>query len=87
MCGLVEKRQSYEDADEMEFVVGKLILTRMPEEYVLATLPDGRSIRIGVERVSGRGVTLSFEAPPDIVIVREELSKRQRGPAAGTALQ
>ena len=46
-----------------------LVLSRKVGERILL----GDHIRITVVRVSGGGVRLGIEAPPDIAVVREEV--------------
>jgi carbon storage regulator CsrA len=53
-----------------------LCLTRKPAERVRVTLPDGLKIQIRVNRVRGSRVTLGFEAPEEVRIVRDELAPK-----------
>jgi carbon storage regulator len=46
-----------------------LVLSRKKNESIVV----GNSIRITVVEVSGGGVRLGFEAPPDVSIYREEI--------------
>jgi carbon storage regulator CsrA len=58
-----------------------LVLKRKPDQSVRIVGPDGRTVEITVVSVDGRdAVRLGFTAPPDVRIVRSELTAR---PAAG----
>ena len=46
-----------------------LVLSRKAGERILL----GNNIRITVVRISGGGVRLGIEAPPDVSVVREEV--------------
>ena len=51
-----------------------LILTRGPQQKVFVRLPDGRQVVVEVvEAVSKNKIRLGFQAPDDVVILREEL--------------
>ena len=51
-----------------------LILTRGPQQKVFIRLPDGRQVVVEVvEAVSKNKIRLGFQAPDDVVILREEL--------------
>lgn len=50
-----------------------LILSRKPGERISI----GDNVILFVHRVSGNRVTLGFEAPPDVKIVREEVECKQ----------
>ena len=49
-----------------------LMLTRRLNEGVVITMPDAREVRIVVTRV-GAAPLLSFDAPADVSIYREEI--------------
>ena len=51
-----------------------LVLSRKEGERILI----GDDIRVTVVRVSGGGVRLGIEAPPESAIVREELALRMK---------
>ena len=55
-----------------------LVLSRKEGERILI----GDDIRITVVRLSGGGVRLGIEAPPESAIVREELAQRMRAQQA-----
>jgi carbon storage regulator CsrA len=56
-----------------------LVLKRKPNESVRVVGSDGRTVEITVVSVDGRdAVRLGFSAPPDIRIVRSELTERPR---------
>lgn len=57
-----------------------LTLTRKPGERVVLTMPDGRTITVTFWEYQHRrhGAKLSFEAPADVVIMREELLEREQ---------
>ncbi len=50
-----------------------LVVTRKVDGRVRLTLPDGRSIWVMVCKISGEGVRVGIEAPPDVRIEREEI--------------
>jgi carbon storage regulator len=54
-----------------------LVLSRKVGERVLI----GDRIAVTIVRVNGNGVRLGIEAPPDMVVVREELTQRAAGNA------
>ena len=50
-----------------------LVLGRKVDERLRLTLPDGSAIWVMICRVSGDGVRVGIEAPPDVRIEREEI--------------
>jgi carbon storage regulator CsrA len=59
---------------------GWLCLSRKPGETVTLVLPDGREATVRVIELRPDKVRLGFEAPPDVVIFREELREKFRRP-------
>ena len=57
-----------------------LVLSRKAEEVVVI---DGK-IRIKIISINGNKVRLGIEAPPDVVVHREEVHERQAAAAATT---
>ncbi len=55
-----------------------LVLSRKVGERVLI----GDRIAVTIVRVNGNGVRLGIEAPPEMVVVREELAQRAAAEAA-----
>jgi sRNA-binding carbon storage regulator CsrA len=54
-----------------------LVLSRKSGERVVLTLASGEEIWVGVGHVTANGkVLLTFQAPPDVDIKREELLAR-----------
>ncbi len=52
-----------------------LVLQLAMYEGVRCELPDGRTIRVSLQRVKGAGVVrIGFEGPRDVRFVREELT-------------
>jgi carbon storage regulator CsrA len=56
------------------------VLKRKPDQSVRVVGPDGRTLAVvTVVGVDGRdAVRLGFEAPPEISIIRSELTERPR---------
>jgi hypothetical protein len=57
-----------------------LILHRLCGEFVTVTVPacpggccPARTLRVGVNDVRGHNVVLAFDAPPEVIIMRDEL--------------
>ena len=50
-----------------------LVVTRKVDERLRLLHPDGSVIWVMVCRVSGEGVRIGIEAPPDVRIEREEI--------------
>jgi sRNA-binding carbon storage regulator CsrA len=50
-----------------------LLLTRCEGERIRLLLPDGRIVWVQVARLKRGAVQLHIDAPPDVVIHREEL--------------
>lgn len=57
-----------------------LVLTRKPGEGIILILSDGRQINIDLVRIGadrdrggGSGARIGITAPPDVVILRDEL--------------
>ncbi len=50
-----------------------LVLSRKTEESVLLICPGGQKIEVKVNRIDGNQAKLGFAAPPDIIILRQEL--------------
>lgn len=50
-----------------------LIITRRPGEAIVAIAPDGSRRRLYVISIEGNVVRLAIDAPPEILIIREEL--------------
>ena len=50
-----------------------LVLGRKVDERLRLTLPDGSVIWVMVCKVSGDGVRVGIDAPPDVRIEREEI--------------
>ena len=60
-----------------------LVVTRKVDGRVRLLLPDGRSIWVMVCKISGDGVRVGIEAPPDVRIEREEIIKDAPHDAVG----
>ena len=50
-----------------------LVVTRKVDERLRLLLPDGSVIWVMICRVSGEGVRVGIDAPPDVRIEREEI--------------
>lgn len=50
-----------------------LLLARQVFEAVVLKLPNGETIRVSVARITPGVVRLAFDAPDDVLILREEL--------------
>jgi carbon storage regulator len=59
-----------------------LILTRRKDEAIVIHNRFGAEIRLLVVEVRGNKVRLGIEAPADVSVVREEISKRESGAEA-----
>jgi sRNA-binding carbon storage regulator CsrA len=57
-----------------------LVLSRQPGERVLIRCPDGTVLAVTVVEASHGRLRLAFAAPPDCVIVREELIPEEERP-------
>ena len=57
--------------------MSKLILSRLPQQAVHISHPDGE-ITIRVLNVSGPSVRLLFDAPKSVEVMREELAVRPK---------
>lgn len=53
-----------------------LVLTRKKFDKVILTLPDGSVIEVSIVDIDRNKVKVGFEADRSIVIVREELLRR-----------
>lgn len=51
-----------------------LVLSRKENESVIIKLPDGREVVVMLTAIRGDRVRLGFEAPKDIVILRQEVA-------------
>lgn len=51
-----------------------LTLTRRPGEAVILTLPDQTRIVVELREISGQQARLTFHAPDEVRILREELA-------------
>lgn len=60
-----------------------LVLSRRQSERIRL----GDSIVVTVVRVAGDKVRLGIEAPPEVVVLREELEPHDRPKDSGTAVQ
>ena len=58
-----------------------LVLTRMQEEKVIITTPDGIRITLMVIAIRGDKVRLGIEAPKDVAVHREEVQNQIDGAA------
>jgi carbon storage regulator len=56
-----------------------LILTRRKDEAIVIQNRFGAEIRLLVVDVRGSKVRLGIEAPADVSVVREEISKKESG--------
>jgi carbon storage regulator CsrA len=56
-----------------------LILTRRKDEAIVIHNRFGAEIRLVVVDVHGKRVRLGIEAPADVSVIREEVSKKQPG--------
>lgn len=56
-----------------------LTLTRKVDEKVILLLPDGRRAEVWVNEIRRNQVRVSFDAPRDIKILREELLEGDEG--------
>lgn len=52
-----------------------LTLSRYTGQHVALTLPDGRTIKVGVERAEGGKARLWFDAPADVIILRPDAKR------------
>jgi carbon storage regulator len=59
-----------------------LILTRRKDEAIVIHNHLGAEIRLLVVDVRGSKVRLGIEAPADVSVIREEISKRESGACA-----
>lgn len=59
--------------------LGMLVLTRRKEEVIKI----GDDIEVVVVEIDGNRVKIGVKAPPDVVILRQELVKAGRPPQAG----
>lgn len=59
-----------------------LVLTRKARQGIALDC-NGVAIRVVIVRVRGGDVSIGVEAPPDVVIRREELPPRPRATRAG----
>lgn len=53
-----------------------LVLSRRPGESIILTLPSGETIRVTVVKIDRGKMKLSFTAPENVRIMREELLPR-----------
>jgi carbon storage regulator len=53
-----------------------LVLTRKPHENVIITTPD-ETITVRVLRIEKGTVRLGIDAPPEVIIDREEITKKK----------
>lgn len=53
-----------------------LTLMRRLDEGVVLTLPGGERITVGVTKIEGKQVKLTFGAPPEVTIHRDEVQDR-----------
>jgi len=60
-----------------------LILTRRKDEAIVIRNRFGAEIRLLVVDVRGNKVRLGIEAPADVSVIREEISKRESDARAG----
>ena len=60
-----------------------LVVTRKVDERLRLLLPDGSVIWVMICRVSGEGVRVGIDAPPDVRIEREEIIKDAPHDAVG----
>ena len=58
-----------------------LVLSRKVGERILV----GDQVTITVVRITGGGVRIGIEAPPELAVIREELKDANRGPASSDA--
>jgi len=59
-----------------------LILKRKVGQRVLITTPDGLRIEISVDNIREKHVSLKFDAPRNVHILRQELEIPQASPHA-----
>ncbi len=60
-----------------------LVLSRKESERIRL----GNNIIVTVVRVSGDRVRIGIEAPPDVIVLRDELQPRERVPAETKSLK
>lgn len=53
-----------------------LVLTRKRFEGAWMRLPDGRLMRVSVSLIDGNAVRIAIDAPPDVVVLRDEAAER-----------
>ena len=58
-----------------------LVLTRMQDEKIVITTPDGIRITVMVIAIRGDKVRLGIEAPKDVAVHREEVQNQIDGAA------
>jgi carbon storage regulator len=58
-----------------------LVLTRMQNEKIVITTPDGIRITVMVIAIRGDKVRLGIEAPKDVAVHREEVQNQIDGAA------
>jgi len=57
-----------------------LVVTRRPGESVIIELPTGELIEVTVLSVASNQVKLGTDAPPEVLVLREELLEREESP-------
>jgi len=50
-----------------------LVLSRRKDESVIIRLPDGTTIQVMITAVHGDKVRIGFNAPKEVIILREEV--------------
>lgn len=61
-----------------------LVLARRLGERVVVTMPDGRLVRVLLVDVDRGKVRLGFDAPPDVLVDREEVHARREAAKEAT---
>lgn len=56
-----------------------LVLSRRADEKIIIRLPNGESIVVLMVEIRDKKARLGFTAPPDCVIIREELESSWEG--------